>query len=276
MSNQHSAIPQPVARSGLGWLLADAWTITLRDLQHWWLQLGAVIVNWLFPIMIALMFGWLFGGAIAMPDGASYFEFLMPGMYAMTMFFGLEATMTAVNIDAAKGITDRFRSMPMNAAAVVLGRCLADMLSSAVGLALLMIAGLLLGWRWHGGLWAAAAAVGLLLLLRFALLWVGIFLGLSAKGPETVTAVQILVWPASFLSNIFVDPVTMPAVLGVIAQWNPLSATAYAIRELFGNPGWQAESWVAQNAVLMAVIWPLLITLVFLPLSARKYRNLNR
>jgi ABC-2 type transport system permease protein len=140
----------------------------------------------------------------------------------------------------------------------------------------MIAAGLLLGWRWHAGLDAALAAVGLLLLLRFALLWVGIFMGLIAKGPESVAAVQILVWPISFLSNVFVDPATMPSWLGTIAQWNPLSVTASATRALFMNPGWQGSSWVSENAWLLAIVWPVLLIAIFLPLSVRKYRRLSR
>jgi len=262
--------------SRFGWALMDAWTITRRDLQHWRLQPGPVILGWFFPIMIVLMFGWLFGGAIRVPEGTSYFEFLMPGMFATTMLFGLEATMIAVTTDAAKGVTDRFRSLPISASAVVLGRCVADMLNSIVGLTIMIVAGLLLGWRWHGGLDSAIAAIGLLLLLRLALLWMGIYMGLRASGPESVTSVQILVWPISFLSNVFVDPTTMPAWLGTIAQWNPLSATTTAIRELFMNPGWQGSSWLAQNAVLLAIVWPALLIAIFLPLSVRAYRRLSR
>ncbi|GIH90810.1 ABC transporter permease [Planobispora siamensis] len=255
--------------------LADAWTITLRDLAHWTRRPGTVVVGWVFPVMIVLIFGGLFGGAISVPGGGDYFEFLMPGMFTMTMLFGLETTMMAVTTDASRGVTDRFRSLPMSSSAVVLGRCAADMLNSVVGLAVMMVTGLLLDWSWHGGAGAAAAAVGLLLLLRFALLWIGIFIGLASGGPETVSAVQILVWPAGFLSNIFVDAGTMPAWLGAIAEWNPLSATASATRELFANPGMGADSWVEQNAVLMAVVWPVLITAVFLPLSARTFRRLK-
>jgi ABC-2 type transport system permease protein len=197
-------------------------------------------------------------------------------MFATTMLFGLETTMIAVTTDASKGVTDRFRSLPMSASAVVLGRCLADMLNSIVGLAILMGTGLLLGWRWHGGISSALTAVGLLLLLRFALLWVGIFCGLLARGPEAVVSVQILVWPISFLSNVFVDPSTMPPWLGMVAQWNPLSATTEAIRHLFMNPGWQAGSWSSEHAVLLAIVWPVLLAAIFLPLSVRAYRRLNR
>jgi ABC-2 type transport system permease protein len=184
--------------------------------------------------------------------------------------------MMAVTTDAARGVTDRFRAMPMSGSAVVLGRCLADMLNSMVGLALMIGVGLLLGWRWHGSLMAALVAVGLLLLLRFALLWVGILMGLTAKGPESVVAVQILVWPVSFLSSVFVDPATMPSWLGTLARWNPLSATASATRDLFINPGWSTGSWAAEHALLLAILWPLLLIAIFLPLSVQKYRRLNR
>jgi ABC-2 type transport system permease protein len=108
--------------------------------------------------------------------------------FALTMLFGLESTMMAVTTDAEKGVTDRFRSLPMNAAAV-LGRCSADMLNSVVALMVMVITGLAVGWRWQNGLPAALAAVGLLLLLRFALLWAGISIGLRARGPQAVTAV---------------------------------------------------------------------------------------
>ncbi|MBC8161988.1 MAG: ABC transporter permease [Roseiflexaceae bacterium] len=273
-TTQPAAMRSPFAR--FGWALADSWAIALRDLHHWVLQPGTVFLGWLFPVMIVLMFGGLFGGAISVPGGGGYFEFLMPGMFATAMLFGLETTMLAVTTDAAKGVTDRFRSLPINSAAVVLGRCIADMLNSVVGLTILVVAGLLLGWRWRGGLIEALAAIGLLLLLRFALLWIGIFCGMIAKRPESVAAVQILVWPVSFLSNVFVDPTTMPGWLGALAQWNPLSATAAAARQLFGNPGWGGEGWIGQHAPLMAIVWPALLVVIFLPLSVRAFRTLAR
>jgi ABC-2 type transport system permease protein len=260
----------------LRWAVLDTWTVTGRDLVHWVRQPTPVLVTLLFPVMLVLMFGYLFGGAMTVPDGGSYREFLMPGMFALAMVFGIEATMLAVTTDAARGVTDRFRSMPMAASAVVAGRGTADMLSSVAGLAVLLGCGLAVGWQWHGGAGDALLAVGALLLLRFALVWLGIYLGLLAKSPEAVTAVQILVWPLAFLSNAFVAPATMPGWLGTVVEWNPLSATVSATRELFGNPGWGGESWVAQHALLMAVVWPLLLLAVFLPLSVRRYRRLRR
>jgi len=282
VSTTHHSVSTDSPLSRFGWALADAWTVTRRDLIHWVRQPFGIIVSLLFPVMLVLMFGYLFGGAMSVPGGSQasgggdYREFLMPGMFAMTMAFGLERTMLSVSNDAAKGVTDRFRSMPMATSAVVLGRSVADMLNSALGLVVMVACGLLVGWRWHGSLGEALLAVALLLLLRFSLLWVGIYLGLLAKNPEAVVAVQILVWPVLFLSNTFVAPGTMPGWLGAIAEWNPLSATVAATRELFANPGWGGETWIAQNALLMAIVWPLAIFAIFFPLSVRCYRRLSR
>ncbi|GAA0966786.1 ABC transporter permease [Acrocarpospora macrocephala] len=257
------------------WAIADGWTITRRDLAHWANQPGQIVAGLLFPVMIVLMFGYLFGGGMTVPGGGDYREFLMPGMFALTMVFGLETTYAAVSADAARGVTDRFRSLPMASSAVVTGRAAADLLNSALALAVLVGCGLAVGWRAEAGPGRAALALGLVLLLRFALLWLGIWLGLVVGKPEALVAVQILVWPVGFLSSALVSPATMPGWLGAIAEWNPLSATAAAARELFGNPGWGGDSWAAQHAITLAVAWPLVIVAVFFPLSIRAFRRLG-
>lgn len=270
-----TAIPTTPA-SRLRWAVTDGWTVTRRALTHWARQPEQVVIGLLFPVMLVLMFGYLFGGQMAVPGGGGYREFLMPGMFAMTMVFGIETTFAAVATDAAKGVTDRFRSMPMSPSAVVLGRAIADMLYSAIALTIMVLCGLAVGWRWREGPAKALAAIGLLLLLRFGLLWLGVYLGLIVKGPEALVTVQILVWPIGFLSNAFVAPDTMPGWLGATAEWNPLSATVAAARELFGNAGWGGTSWPAEHAVLMAAVWPLILVAVFFPLSVRRYRRLGR
>jgi ABC-2 type transport system permease protein len=259
----------------LRWALVDGWTITLRDLSHVTRQPFAFAVNLLFPVLILLMFVYLFGGGMAVPDGASYRDFLVPGMFALTMFFGIESTVTSVITDAARGITDRFRSMPIAGSAVVLGRNGADLVGAAATLAVMLVCGLAIGWRWHGSVADAALALLLLLWLRFAVLWLGIYLGLVMKNPASVVAVQILVWPIGFLSNVYTSPATMPGWLGALADWNPVSATAGAVRQLFGNPVWTPDSWAAQHPVLLAVAWPAVLVAIFLPLSVRAYRNLR-
>ena len=265
-------------RSRIGWALADTWVIACRDLAHWRQQPGAVIASTLvFPVMIVLMFDYLLGGAMIVPGGGDYRDFLMPGMFAMTMVFGIGATLSAVSADAARGITDRFRSLPMTAAAIIAGRAAADMLSSAAALAALTGCGLLTGWHPNRGAARAIAALGLLLLLRFAFVWVGVYLGLRFYlSPEAVTAARTLEFPVGFLGNPFVAVSTMPAWLGAVALWNPLSSTVTAARQLFGDPVGASSSWITSHAVIMSVAWPLLITSIFFSLSLRRYRRLSR
>ncbi|TDC81366.1 ABC transporter permease [Actinomadura sp. 7K507] len=260
----------------LRWAVADGRTLTGRALAHWARRPGEVAVALLFPVMVVLMMGYLFGGQMDVPGGGGYREFIVPGMFALTMAFGVETTFAAVAGDAAKGVTDRFRAMPMSPSAVVVGRAAADMLHSVAALAVMAVCGVLIGWRVHEGAAAALAGFGLLLLLRFSLVWLGIYLGLMAKGPESVAAVQILVWPIGFLSSAMIAPSTMPGWLGTIAEWNPMSATVTACRDLFGDTGHAGTSWAAQHSVLMAVVWPLVIAAVFVPLSVRRYRAMGR
>jgi len=250
------------------WLISDSWTLTHRTLSHWRNQPAQLALGLLFPVMVLLMFVYLFGGAMVVPGGGDYREFLLPGMFTLTMAFGLEETYTAVATDAQRGVTDRFRTMPISAASVVTGRSVADLLSATVGLLVLIACGLAIGWRWHNGPADALLAVVLLLLLRYALLWLGMWLALAFGRPETLMALQILVWPLGFLSSVFTSPDTMPGWLGTIAEWNPLSATADATRQLFGNPGSDGPIWPA-------VVWPLVLLAVFAPLAIRRYRRLT-
>jgi ABC-2 type transport system permease protein len=257
------------------WAVADALTVAGRDVAHWRRQPGALLVGLFFPVLMLVMFLYLLGGGMAVPGGGSYRDFLVPGVLGLAVVFGLEGTMTAVVTDAGRGITDRFRSMPMAPSAVVAGRCLADMASSVLGLAVLAIAGLVVGWR-PDGFAPALAAFGLLLLLRLAFLWIGIYLGLLTRDPASVTAVQILVWPFAFLSNAFVATSTMPGWLATVAEWNPLAATVTAVRELFGNPVGAGGGWATEHAGWLAVVWPVVLTVVFATLSVRRFQALSR
>ncbi|MFC8624257.1 ABC transporter permease [Streptomyces anulatus] len=275
MSATTTVAPGPAGvPSRLGWALADSWTMTRRELAHWARQPVEVLVGLVFPVMLLLMFTYLVGGGRGVDGDPT--EFLVPGMLALTMAFGLESTMLAVTQDLGKGVIDRFRSMPMVPGAVLVGRSAADMLQSTAGLAVMTGVGYAVGWRWHHGEAAALGAFGLLLLLRFAMLWVGILLAMVAGRPEMVTAVQILVWPVGFLSNVFATPESMPGWLGAVVEWNPMSATATAVRELFGNPGGATGSWAAEHAGLLAVLWPVALIAVFFPLAVVKFARLSR
>lgn len=258
------------------WALADGWTITRRDIIHWTREPGSILFNLAFLVLVTLIFAYLLAGAMMVPGGGDYREYMMPGMFAMNMLFGAGTTMTAVVEDVRKGVTDRFRSMPMSPSAVLLGRSLSDMIEAAVITVALMGCGLLIGWRIHGTVEDTVMAFVLLLLLRFAFVWVGIFIGLMISSQATATAIQTMALPVGFLSSAFIPPDTMPGWLGAISEWNPLSSTVTATRELFGNPGLGGDSWIAQNAMLMAVIWPLALLAIFFPLAVRRYQSLNR
>lgn len=256
--------------------LSDAVTMAGRGAAHWRRRPGQLLAELAFPVMMLVMFAYFLGGAMEVGGGGDYREFLVPGMFALTMAFGLEATMVALTQDINKGLLDRFRAMPIAPSSIVAGRSLIDMAASVVTLAVLLAAGLAVGWRWNGSPAEGLAALGLLLLLRFALLWAGIYLALVAGRPEMVQTVQILVWPVVFLSNAFTGPDTMPGWLGAIAEWNPMSATATAVRELFGNPVWSGDgSWATDHAVPLAVLWPLAILAVCVPAAVRRFAALG-
>lgn len=261
--------------TSLSWAVTDSWTMTRRELAHWARQPFQVFVGLAFPVMLLLMFGYLMGGGSGI--SGDYREYLVPGMFALTMAFGLDATMVAVTQDLNKGVIDRFRSMPMAVGAVLVGRSAADMLQSALSLVVLVGVGLAVGWTWHGSFAAFLGTLGLLLLLRFAMLWIGIHLAMVAGKPELVVTVQILVWPVSFLSNAFATPESMPGWLGATVEWNPMSATATAVRDLFGNEGGAVStSWAAEHAQLLAVLWPLALIAVFFPLAVRRFGALSK
>ncbi|MFF4775502.1 ABC transporter permease [Microtetraspora fusca] len=259
----------------LYWTFADGCVIARGNLVHLARNPAAILNLLLYPIVMVLLFGFVLGSAMNVAGGGDYREFLMPGMFGQTMTLGVMTTMVIVTNDAARGVTDRFRSMPISRAGVVLGRAVADMVNSVLELAVLLLCGLAVGWSWHRGLGNALTALGLLLLLRFALIWVGIYLGLILT-PESAAAAWMPLMPLTMLANTFVSPELMPGWMGALSEWNPLSATVAACRELFGNPGWGGDSWAAAHALPLAVAWPVALTLVFLPLSARRYRRLAR
>lgn len=266
----------PPASPHLGWALRDGWLVAQRDMLQWVREPQMILWGLIFPIVFVLLFAYVLGSGIIVPGGGNYREFLMPGIFAQTMAFGIGETLAAVQADAQKGVMDRFRSMPMAPSAVVVGRSLANLVYSSASLALMVVCGLAVGWRWRGTLTEAVAAIGLLLLLRFAFLWVGILLGLKAKSPEAANAMFGLLYPVTMLSNAFIDPSLMPGWLGTVAEWNPLSATITATRDLFGNPGEGTGGFVTENALALAVAWPLLITAIVMPLAVRAYQRLSR
>ena len=228
--------------------------------------------------MFVLLFGYVFGSGMVVPGGGDYREFLMPGLFVMTMAFGIGNTMTVVATDVERGVMDRFRSMPMSPSAVVAGRCMRGHDQLVAGLAITIACGLVVGWTWHDGLGARAAAVGLLLLLRFACLWIGIWLGLIVGSPEAAGAIWGLLFPITMITSAFVAPELMPDWLGIDRRVEPAlldgRRRARAVRQRGRVRG---GSWIASHAILMAVVWPLRARRrCFVPALVRRFQTALR
>jgi ABC transporter DrrB family efflux protein len=230
-------------------------------------------------IMFVLLFAYVFGGAIPVGGGdpAEYRSYLMPGIFVQTLGFAAITTAVGMNDDINKGLIDRFRSLPMARSAVVGGRVVADVVYNAVILAVLMVSGLLVGWRVTNGLGPFLAAVGLLLAFTFAMTWIGVFMGMRAPTVEVVQQIGfITIFPLSFISNVFVPIDTLPTWLQPIAEWNPFSVITQSVRQLFGNVVEPTGSWPSENPYLLSTIWIVVIIAVFAPIGVRTYARAGR
>jgi ABC-2 type transport system permease protein len=261
------------------WAVADSWTVVLQELTHLVRQPSTFAWQLGFPIVMVLLFVYVFGSAMDVSGqgaGEGYLDYAMPGMFTLTMAFGFMNTAFAVAMTKEKGFIDRFRSMPMASSAVVTGRGVADIIHATVDLMILVVIALVLGWRPGGGLGDTLAAFALLLWLRLALIFVGIHLGLLVKNSEMAGNLFALAFPFGMLSSVFSPPDLMPGWLGAIAAWNPVSSTAGAIRELFASPAVASGYWIEDHAMTAALLWPALIIVAFVPLAVRRYQRLSR
>jgi ABC transporter DrrB family efflux protein len=229
-------------------------------------------------IMFVLLFAYVFGGAIPIPGGGDYNEFLMPGIFAQTIVFACGTTAIGITDDVQKGIVDRFRSLPMARSAVLSGRSLSDVIYNAGILVVLVLSGLFVGWTVRTGVPEFLAGIGLLLLFAFAMSWLGIYLGLNVPTVEVAQqAIFTVLFPITFLSSVFVPPQTLPDWLQPIAEWNPTSTLSGSLRELWGNPNpFATGSFPSENPILVTLVWVVVIIVVFAPLAVRKYRTLSR
>jgi ABC transporter DrrB family efflux protein len=229
-------------------------------------------------IMFVLLFAFVFGGAIPLPGGGSYREFLMPGIFAQTIVFAAATTAIGITDDVNKGIIDRFRSLPMARSAVLSGRSLSDVVYNGGILIVLMVSGLAVGWTIRNGIESLVAGIALLLLFAFAMSWLGIWLGLNVPTVEVAQQVVFTVlFPITFVSNVFVPPQTLPSWLQPVAEWNPTSTLTGALRQLWGNPNpYATDSFPSQNPVLVTIAWVVVIIGIFGPLGVRRYRSMSR
>ena len=265
--------------SNLRWLVSDIAVLARRSLARIAREPETLMDVTIQPILFVLLFAYVFGGAIALPGGGSYHEYLIGGMLAMGLAATAPGTAVALVTDMSSGLIDRFRSLPTARSAVLAGRTISDLVTQVIGTAVVAGVGLAIGWRIHSSLADAAVAFGLALLFGYAFTWLGACLGMVLRSPEAAQQMGfVLFLPLTFVSNAFVPTQAMPGWLQPIAEWNPMSAVAAASRHLFGNPNPAAsvQAWPMQHPELAVIGWSVVLLMVFAPLAVHLYRRKAR
>ena len=256
---------------------SDGWTVTKRNLIKIKRSPDMLVFAVIQPIMFVLLFSQVYAGSIQV-QGTDYVQFLMAGIFAQTVVFGATFSGAAMAQDLKEGIIDRFRSLPMASSAVLIGRTNGDLVLNTISMVIMMLTGLLVGWRVNSSPPEFLAGVGLLLLFGYAFSWVMALLGMSVRSPEVINNASFLIlFPLTFISNAFVPSETLPTPLRVFAELNPVSALVQAARELFGNEGTAPvpDVWTMQNPILTTLIGTTVMLLVFVPLCIRKFASIS-
>ncbi len=258
-------------------VLHDAWVIARRGLVHMKRQPEQLSDATIQPIMFVLLFAYVFGGAIDVPGGGNYREFLLGGIFAQTIVFTAFGVALSLANDRKNPAVDRFRALPIAKGAVLGGHAIANLLKSMLPIVTMSICGLIIGWRIRDGFIDAVGGYVLLIGFAFAMIWVGILLGSVVKTPEGVTGIAFSVlFPVTFVASTFVPTETMPGVLRTIAEWNPTTTLADAVRVSFGNPNTPTQPgdpWSIAHPYAYSVIWIIGIVAVCAPLAVRAYRR---
>src|SRR5580698_7167996 len=256
--------------------LSDVWVLLKRAIARIRNEPETLMDVTIMPVIFILMFAYVFGGAIGLPGGGSYHEYLIGGMLGMGLAQTAPGVAVALVTDMSTGIVDRFRSLPMSRWAVLVARSIAELLTQLIGAAVVVCVGLAIGWRVHTGPVDVIEALALSLLFGYAFTWAGVCLGMILRSPESAQATGFIVFlPLTFISSAFVPTQGMPGWLQPVANWNPMSAIAAACRHLFGNPNpaSMVHAWPMQHPELAVVAWSVGMLVVFAPLAVRKYRR---
>lgn len=253
--------------SGPVWLLRDSWTEALRHLRALPRNPELLLFATVQPVMFVLLFVYVFGGAIVVPDYSDYKQFLLPGIFAQTVLFNSSFTGVGVAEDLSKGIIDRLRSLPMYQSSVLIGRTVSDVVRNVLTFAVMLLVAFAVGFRIEGTVAEAVAATALLFFFSYAFSWIQAYMGLSVGSVEAANSAGFMwMFPLTFVSSAFVDPSSMPGWLQPIADNNPFTIVTNATRALYNGRDAGSDLWVA-------LAWAIGITVVFALLSARKFAS---
>jgi ABC-2 type transport system permease protein len=257
-----ASTPRPPRPSPLAAVMAFGWRGMLK-VKHVPEQLVDVTIT---PVLFVLMFTYLFGGAVAGSTG-EYLDYILPGLLVMSVLFTTVYSGIAINTDLTKGVVDRFRSLPIWSPSPLVGALLGDSVRYVVAGTVIIVLGVILGFRPDEGVPGVLAALGLTVVFAFALSWVFTTMGLLLRSPNAVMNAGFMsIFPLTFLSNVFVEPETLPAGLEAFVNVNPISILADASRGLM-----QGNVDGSDVAIVLGVA--ALLTAVFVPLTNRLYRT---
>ncbi|UFQ16987.1 MULTISPECIES: ABC transporter permease [Streptomyces] len=253
---------RPPRPSALSASLTFGWRAMLK-IKHVPEQLFDVTA---FPIMMVLMYTYLFGGALA-GSPSEYIQYLLPGILVMSVVMITMYTGVSVNTDIEKGVFDRFRTLPIWRPSVMVGYLLGDALRYAIASVVILTVGLIMGFRPDGGFVGVVAGIAVLLVFSFAFSWIWTMFGLLLRTEKSVMGVSMMViFPLTFLSDIFVKPETMPGWLQAFVNNNPITHVSSAVRALMDGTSPMTElAWTFG--------WALLLVAVFGPVTMRLYNR---
>ena len=259
---------------GLRWALGDVRVLAWRALARIATTPEQLLNVTLLPLVFVLLFSYVFSGAVVFPGHRGYRDYLIAGIFAVSMGGTAQGAAIGMAVDLSTGLIDRFRSLPMSRAAVIVGRTIADLLTASLGAAVTVLAGLAVGWRVHASPASLVFALLLALMFGYSAAWAGACVGILSRGPESAQAVGLtVIVPLSLTSNAFISTASLPPALQVVANWNPVSVLAAACRRLLGNPDPAAaiHAWPMQHAELASALWSLALLAVMAPLTVRLY-----
>jgi len=214
------------------YVLTDGWVVAKRNLIKIKRIPDLLLFTTIQPVMFVVLFAYVFGGAIPI-QGVNYREYLMAGIFTQSVTFGSGMTAIGLADDLQKGIIDRFRSLPMSRSAVLIGRTTSDLFSNVFVLVIMVVCGLLVGWRVHATALETAAGFALLLFFGYAMSWIAATIGLSVSSVEVAQSAGLIwMFPLVFVSNAFISTSTLPSWLQPVADWNPISSVVLALRGL--------------------------------------------
>jgi len=255
-------------------LLGDSLVLARRNLEHVRQVPEKLIDVTIQPILFVLLFAMVFGNVIAIPGG-SYREYLIAGVLAQSLAFGVMGPAVAIATDLKDGVVDRVRSLPVARGAYLVAHVLAELVASSLGITVLSLSGLVVGWGIYSSVPAAIAGYALILLFAFATLWCGTLLGMLVRAPDAAQGIVfVLVFPLTFVATTFVPIEGFSPILRPIAAWNPISALTAAVRTLFGNPTGLVGpvEWPLAHPVAISIGWSLLLLAITIPLTLRRFR----